>query len=42
MLTKDELIQEFEFRTRRGNLPGLLIVYAVILGTMGATAAAIV
>lgn len=42
MLTKDELIREYEYRVRRGNLPGLLAVYAVLLGTMGATAMAIV
>lgn len=40
MLTRDDLIREY--RTRSGTLPALLIVYALILATMAATAMAIV
>ncbi len=41
MLTRDELIREYEAR-RRGGLPGLLLMYATIVGTLLATAAAMV
>lgn len=40
MLSRDALIRET--RMRRGNLPGLLAVYAAIIGTMAWTAMAIV
>lgn len=40
MLTRDILIREA--RTRGGNLPTLVMVYAVLLGTMLGTAFAIV
>jgi hypothetical protein len=40
MLTRNDLIREY--RSRGGNLPGLLVLYAVLLGTMGLTAMAIV
>jgi len=39
MLTRDDLIRER--RTRGGNLPGLLLVYSVLVGTMAGTALAI-
>ncbi len=42
MLTKDQLIREYEMRTRRGNLPGLLLMYLAILGTLAGTAAVMV
>lgn len=40
MLTRDQLIREY--RARGANFPALLLVYLVIIGTMGATAFAIV
>lgn len=40
MLTRDDLIREN--RNRRGSLPALLMVYLIIVGTMAATAFAIV
>ena len=40
MLTRDDLIREY--RTRRGTLPALLCVYLLLIGTMAATAFAIV
>jgi len=42
MLTKDDLIREYETRVRRGNLPGLVLMYVAIVGTLLGTAAAIV
>lgn len=41
MITRDDLIREYEAR-RRGGLPGLLLVYAAIVGTLLATAALMV
>lgn len=38
MLTKDQLIREYEMRVRRGNLPGLVFMYALLVGTMIVTA----
>ncbi len=40
MLTRDDQVREY--RTRRGSLPALLIVYLVLLATMVGTALAIV
>ncbi|MDF1871156.1 hypothetical protein [Vannielia sp.] len=40
MLTRDEMIREVQMR--RGNWPGLLAVYAILVGTMAMTAMAIV
>lgn len=40
MLTRDDLIREY--RARGATLPALLVVYALLLGTMGATALAII
>lgn len=40
MLTRDDLIREY--RARGATFPALLLVYLIILGTMGATAFAIV
>ena len=40
MLTRDTLIRET--RMRGGNLPTLVLVYAMLLGTMVGTALAIV
>ena len=40
MLTRDTLIREA--RVRGGNLPALLMVYVILLGTMVGTAFAIV
>jgi len=40
MLTRDDLIREY--RTRSATFPALLLVYLIILGTMGATAFAII
>lgn len=42
MLTKDSLIREYEMRVRRGNLPGLLVMYALLVGTMIGTAYGVV
>ena len=39
MLTRDDLIRE---RRVRGNLPGLLVFYGVLVGTMAGTAMAII
>jgi hypothetical protein len=39
MPTRDDLIREY--RMRAGNLPGLVVVYAIIVGTMATTAAVI-
>jgi hypothetical protein len=39
MLTRDDLIRERRFRG--GNLPGLLVIYTVLVGTMAGTAMAI-
>ena len=39
-MTRDQLIRET--RTRAGSLPGFLVVYAVILGTMVLCAQAMV
>ena len=41
MLTRDDLIREYEAR-RRGGLPGVLMMYGAIVGTLLATAAAMV
>ena len=38
MLTRDAMIREA--RVRAGNLPGLLVVYSIIVATMGLTAMA--
>lgn len=40
MMTRDDLIREY--RNRRGTLPALFFVYSLLLGTMAATAFAIV
>ncbi|MEO0990948.1 MAG: hypothetical protein AAFX00_08375 [Pseudomonadota bacterium] len=40
MITRDQLIREA--RARGGNLATLLIVYGTLLGTMAATAMAII
>ena len=40
MLTRDQLIREY--RARGATFPALILVYLVIIGTMGATAFAIV
>lgn len=40
MLTRDQLIREYQMRS--ATLPAVLLVYFVILATMGATAYAIV
>lgn len=40
MLTRDQLLREA--RVRRGNLPGLLVVYLALVATMAWTAMAIV
>ncbi|SFC79824.1 hypothetical protein SAMN04488094_109138 [Tropicimonas isoalkanivorans] len=39
MPTRDDLIREY--RMRAGNFPGLVVVYAIIVGTMATTAAVI-
>ena len=39
MLTRNDLIRE---RQIRGNLPGLLVFYGVLVGTMAGTAMAII
>ncbi len=39
MLTRDTLIREY--RARGATLPGLLILYAMLIGTMALTAMAI-
>lgn len=41
MLTRDQLIRELEAR-RRGSLPGLVLMYGSIVGTLLGTAAIIV
>lgn len=40
MLTRDDLIREYN--SRSGNLPGLLVFYGVLVGTMAGTAFAII
>ncbi|MGR3322548.1 MAG: hypothetical protein ACU0DK_11500 [Pseudooceanicola sp.] len=40
MLTRDDLIREY--RNRGASLPAVLLVYLLLLGTMGATAFAII
>lgn len=40
MLTRDDLIREY--RSRRGTLPALVLVYGMIVGTMAVTALSIV
>lgn len=42
MITKDQLIREYEARVRRGSLPGLLIMYALLVGAMFGTAYGVV
>jgi len=39
MLTRNALIREYQ---ARGNLPGLLVFYALLVGTMAWTASAII
>lgn len=41
MLTRDDLIREYESR-RRGGLPGLVLMYGAIVGTLLGTACAMV
>ncbi len=41
MLTRDDLIREFESR-RRGGLPGFILMYAMIVATLMGTAALMV
>lgn len=40
MLTRDQMIREA--RSRKGNWPGLLMVYGVLVGTLAWTASVIV
>lgn len=39
MLTRDQMIREYQ--VRRGTLPGLLVVYGALVGTMAWTASLI-
>lgn len=41
MLTRDDLIREFEAR-RRAGLPGLVVMYGAIVGTLIGTASLMV